>query len=120
LATLKCNKADFEKFLVKLMPDPSRPITADNSSTVRKSYETRMQTLIENRKQVMAVYEHGIQSMKITPSEDTWWGALNTITAWVDHVQASNNDRYAHILMGSGNQIKSRALSQIFAQEIMK
>lgn len=102
------------------MPDPSRPITADSNSTVRKSYETRIETVITNRKQFMSVHEHGIQSMKITPSEDTWWGALNTITAWVDHVQASNNDRYAHILLGGGNQIKSRALSQIVAQEIMK
>lgn len=120
LAKLKCNKGDFEKFLVKLMPDPSRPITADSSSTVRKSYETRMKTVIGNRKEVMGVHEHGIQSMKITPSEETWWGALNSITAWVDHVQASNNDRYAHILLGGGNQLKSRALSQIVAQDIIK
>ena len=79
-----------------------------------------MKTVIGNRKEVMDVHEHGIQSKNITPAEDSWWGALNTITAWVDHVQASNNDRYSHILLGGGNQIKSKALSQIVAQEITK
>lgn len=116
LAKLKCNKADFERFLIKLMPDPRKPITADSNTTVLKSYETRMETVIENRKQVMNVREYGIQSMNITPSDDTWWGALNSVTAWVDHVQTANNDRYAHILLGGGSQMKSRALSQIIAE----
>ena len=98
------------------MPDPRKPITADSNATVLKSYETRMETVIENRKQVMNVREYGIQSMNITPSDDTWWGALNSVTAWVDHVQTANNDRYAHILLGGGSQMKSRALSQIIAE----
>jgi phage/plasmid-like protein (TIGR03299 family) len=115
LSKMKCNKTDFEQFLDKLMPDIRRPITAESSSSVRKSHETRMKTLIETKEQVINVHEHGIQSMKIAPSDDTWWGALNTITAWVDHVQPSKNDRYAHILLGGGNQMKSKALSEIIA-----
>lgn len=113
LSKMNCNKTDFEQFLDKLMPDIRRPITTESSSSVLKSHETRMKTLIETKKLVTDVHEHGIQSMGIAPSDNTWWGVLNTITAWVDHVQSSKNDRYAHILLGGGNQMKSKALSEI-------
>ncbi len=113
LANTRCAPEDFQNFLVNLMPDPSRPRTADGNNAVRRAYETRMETIKKTRKQVYEVHLHGITSQNIEPAESTWWGALNSITAWVDHIQQTESDRYAHILLGSGAQLKSNALSKI-------
>ncbi len=80
-----------------------------------RAYETRMEAVVATRKQVTEVHQQGITQLllQIPPAEKTWWGALNTITAWVDHVQHTDTDRYAHILMGSGDRLKSAALKRI-------
>ena len=55
------------------------------------------------------VHYEGISERQPT-AEKTWWGALNTVTGWVDHVQATRGDRYAHILFGAGDRLKTSAL----------
>lgn len=64
---------------------------------------------------MLDVHENGIRHRDIPPAENTWWGALNSITGWVDHAQTTESDRYAHILLGSGDRLKSTALERIKA-----
>jgi phage/plasmid-like protein (TIGR03299 family) len=113
LAARKCSASDFDTFLNKLMPLPTKPVTVTGNSSVLRAYETRFETVVATRKEVTGVHINGITQRNIAPAEGTWWGALNSITAWVDHVQATDSDRYAHILMGSGDRIKSAALTRI-------
>jgi hypothetical protein len=63
----------------------------------------------------MGVRHEGVVTQGVQPEDKTWWGALNTVTAWVDHVQKTNADRYAHILFGEGDRIKTTALHRIQA-----
>lgn len=113
LSESRCNPKDFQAFLEMLMPDPAKPIRADEDTSVRRAHETRIETIQESREQIHDVHVNGIAAHDISPAEDTWWGALNSVTAWVDHVQKTDNDRYAHNLLGSGSQLKSRAMSRI-------
>lgn len=50
------------------------------------------------------------------PAEETLWGALNAVTAFVDHKQEINGDRYGHILFGSGATLKQKAYELALAQ----
>jgi phage/plasmid-like protein (TIGR03299 family) len=115
LADKSCSKEDFQGFLKKLMPDPTKPATANRNPTVLRGYETRMETILDTRKEVLGVHMDGIPSHNIPPAENNWWGALNSITAWSDHVQNTESDRYAHVLLGSGDKLKSSALTRIQA-----
>lgn len=54
--------------------------------------------------------------VKILPAEETLWGALNAVTAFVDHKQEINGDRYAHILSGSGAALKQKACELALGQ----
>ena len=47
--------------------------------------------------------------MSIPPEAPTWWGSLNAVTAWVDHVQIMEGSRYAHAMFGAGDRLKSAA-----------
>ena len=115
LAEKMCSKEDFQGFLKKLIPDTSKPATANQNPAVLRGYETRMDSLLATRKEIMDVHLEGIGDRNIAPAENNWWGALNTITAWSDHVQKTENARYAHILLGSGDKLKSAALNRIQA-----
>lgn len=113
LANKSCSKDEFHVFLKKLMPDPTKPATANRNPSVLRGYETRMETILATRGELLGVHLEGIPDREIPPAENNWWGALNTITAWSDHVQNTDNDRYVHILLGSGDKLKSSALSRI-------
>lgn len=115
LAATKCRQADFEAFLTKLMPDPAKPATASRNPSILRAHDTRMESVMASRREIMGVHVDGIPKQGIPPAEDSWWGALNTITGWVDHVQNTDGDRYAHILLGSGDRFKSAALTRIQA-----
>ena len=116
LAEAKCTKPEFQSFLSKLMPDPRMPATATKNVSVRRAHETRLKKLHITRAEITDVHLNGIATQDIPPAEDTWWGALNTLTGWVDHVQAIESDRYAHILLGSGDRFKSVTLRRIQAE----
>lgn len=116
LANAKCTQPEFQSFLSRLMPDPKLPVTAATNASVRRAHETRLKTLHQTRDEITDVHLNGIALQGIPPAEETWWGALNTLTGWVDHVQATESDHYAHILLGSGDRFKSMALTRIQAE----
>lgn len=115
LAAKACTKDEFKSFLKKLMPDPVKPATANRNPSVLRGYETRMETAVATRGELMGVHLEGIPSRDIAPAEDSWWGALNSVTAWSDHVQNTESERYAHILFGNGDRLKTTALTRIQA-----
>jgi hypothetical protein len=74
----------------------------------------RVQKITEARTSIGAVFAEGIcNGIKIPPAEETLWGALNAVTAFVDH---NNGDRYAHALFGSGATLKQKAYELAVAQ----
>lgn len=113
LASLNCKDEDFQSFLKKLIPDPTKPATAKSNTSVLRGYETRMETILATRQEIVSVHREGVLARNIPPAESTWWGALNSVTAWSDHVQETESDRYAHVLLGSGDKLKATALAKI-------
>ncbi len=110
LASKSCDDDAFGRFLMKLMPDLTKPLTAASNVKALQAWETRMQNLRAARERIECIRHEGIPERGIPPDEKNWWGALNAVTGWVDHVQETENDRYAHILFGGGDTLKSRAL----------
>lgn len=108
----RCLDDEFEKFLLKVMPDPKSPAAKPGSSAF-KAWLTRTETRKSERGEVLKIHREGISDRQIPPAESTWWGALNTFTAWVDHVQKTQSDRYAHALLGSGDTFKSQVLELV-------
>lgn len=115
LAGKPCSDEDFQSFLNRLLPDPTKPATANRNPSVLQGFETRMETIRNTRSEVMNVHQEGIPSRQIPPAESNWWGALNSVTAWSDHLQTTESDRYAHVLFGNGDKLKSAALTRIQA-----
>lgn len=115
LAEVACDDKAFEDCLAQLLPDPKRPVTAGQNLQVERAWQTRRANVQATRAQVMDVRREGIPAQGVPPEGKTWWGALNTLTGWVDHVQKTNADRYAHILFGEGDRIKTTALNRIQA-----
>ncbi len=50
--------------------------------------------------------------IKIEPAPKTWWGALNSVPARVDHASKIKGDRYANRLFSAGDRLKSNAYSR--------
>ena len=115
LAGKSCTDQEFQDFLKKLMPIPAKPATAHQNPAVLRAYETRSETILATRENILSVYHEGIPLLNIPPAESDWWSALNTITAWSDHLQNTESDRYAHILLGGGDRLKAAALARIQA-----
>jgi phage/plasmid-like protein (TIGR03299 family) len=115
LAAKPCDAQAFENFLKTLMPDLKKPTSAERDIRVKRAYETKMANLLRAREQIRKVRGEGIPKRGIPPDATTWWGALNTVTAWVDHLQETQSDRYAHNLVGSGDKLKSTALALVRA-----
>lgn len=114
LSQAACDDAAFEAFLAKLLPDPKRPASAGENRQVQRAYETLLRTAQKNRDELRQVHYEGIAERQPT-AEKTWWGTLNTVTGWVDHIQATRGDRYAHILFGAGDRLKTSALDLVQA-----
>ncbi len=115
LAQRRCDREAFKAFLCGVLPDPARPVTADRNLAVLRAYETRMENLRATRKEVERLFRDGVPHLKLTPAGETLWGAVNAVTAWIDHVQPIDGDRYAHVLLGNGDKLKTRALVQATA-----
>lgn len=77
---------------------------------MRKGHETRVESILTARRGIDSVFRRGIPEQRISPAGDNWWGALNAVTAWVDHVQEIKGDRFAHITFGSGDILKTTAI----------
>ena len=110
LSGARCTESDFRAFLAFLLPEPKRPATADQNPAARKGYETRVESILAARRGIDSVFMRGIPEQRISPAGDNWWSALNAVTAWVDHVQEINGDRFAHITFGVGDMLKGKAL----------
>ena len=120
LATEPCDDAAFAQFLNQLMPDPKQPAKQPDiaNTMARKAWVTRCQNLQQDRARILQIRNQGIPQQSIPGDEKTWWGAVNAITAWVDHVQEIKGSRYANNLFGAGDKLKTRAL--IKAQETVQ
>lgn len=113
LSVIRCSETAFGAWLEELMPDPAPPARAGVSAAVEKGYETRLASVRASRARIREIHGGGIPQQAIPAADPTWWGALNTVTAWVDHVQDTDSDRYAHILFGSGDRMKAAALERV-------
>jgi hypothetical protein len=49
----------------------------------------------------------------VPPADRTWWGALNSVTAWVDQVQEVNGDRFSHQMFGARDDLETKAYKDI-------
>jgi phage/plasmid-like protein (TIGR03299 family) len=97
-------------FIGKVVPLPSPPVGGQASETALKQYETKVQNLRIIREGIQNVFKNGFQNgLKIPSAPETLWGALNAVTAFVDHAQEIKGDRYAHILFGRGASLKQTA-----------
>jgi phage/plasmid-like protein (TIGR03299 family) len=107
----------FTSLVKALLPLPRPPARLQLNASVRRHYETRVDRITEARASIATVFAQGLSNgITIPPAEETLWGALNAITAFVDHKQEINGDRYAHILFGSGAALKRRAYELVLAQ----
>jgi phage/plasmid-like protein (TIGR03299 family) len=105
----------FSTYIEKLLPLPTAPSLDNPSPAIERTFETRMANIELMRFDIKSVYENGFQnSIKIEPAEPTLWGALNAVTAYVDHVQLFNYDKYAQIMFGKGDYLKQTAYNMAF------
>lgn len=111
LARAKCDDADFRRFLVDLLPDPQPPVGAAPDSVVAKAHATRIDTIDATRGAMTRVRREGIRARNLAPDLPTWWGAVNAVTAWTDHLQQVDGDRYAHVMFGTADRMKQKALA---------
>jgi phage/plasmid-like protein (TIGR03299 family) len=108
LAKRPCDDDAFRRFLAALVPDPA-PVSVDSSRATVGSYEARLAKAVEARAAIERIRVQGLSDRDIPADEPTWWGAVNAVTAWVDHAQAVKGDRYAHALFGAGDRMKTKA-----------
>jgi len=123
LVQAKCSDDAFAAFLKQLLPDPTRPASANANKAVERGFDTRTATIAEQRDQIMAVHLSGHNvpdqpKIVISPAEKNWWGGLNSITAWVDHVSEVDGDRYANAMFGGGDRLKTVAYQKILAEAV--
>lgn len=121
LAAAKCNEDDFKRFLAKVLPVPAPPSTAPVNQAAVRAHATREIKVLASRQQVLNAHLRGYvdptsPGVRQPPADPTWWGALNSVTAWVDHLQEVDGDRYAHIMFGGGDEMKAKALSEAIAE----
>jgi len=77
----------FEQLVSRLLPLPAPPASAASRAT-RRQYETRLDRIRETRRSLLGVFANGINNgFSVPPAERTIWGALNSVTAFVDHQQ---------------------------------
>ena len=118
LVQAKCSDDAFAEFLKLLLSDPIRPATANANKAVERGFDTRTATIAEQRDQIMALHLSGHTvldrpNVVISPAQKNWWGGLNSITAWVDHVSEVDGDRYANAMFGGGDRLKTVAYQKI-------
>jgi len=121
LVHAKCSDNTFAAFLKKLLPDPTRPVTADTNVAVERGFDTRTHTIAAQRNEIMRVHTEGHKlpvdsNFVIAAAEKNWWGGLNSITAWVDHVSEIEGDRYANVMFGGGDRLKTVAFQKILKE----
>jgi phage/plasmid-like protein (TIGR03299 family) len=100
----------FQMFLEQLIPLPPPLLAPQTDERRRRLRETHARKVEATHTAMREVFTAGITNGFLVPAaEKTLWGALNTVTAFVDHRQAVDGDRYAHSLFGSGAVLKQKA-----------
>jgi phage/plasmid-like protein (TIGR03299 family) len=115
LAEMACDEEAFIRFLERVLPVPAAPLSASRNPAVAQAHATKSANIQASRAGVMSVHYAGytdplVPKVRHGPATASWWGALNSITAWVDHIQTVDGDRYAHQIFGGGSDIKTKAL----------
>ncbi|SPK72660.1 conserved protein of unknown function [Cupriavidus taiwanensis] len=120
MAAAACDDAAFKRFLERLLPDPMPPASAATNTAVAQAYATRLDNIRASRQAMFDVRREGCRQregkLQVPAEAETWWGALNAVTAWVDHVQAVKGSVFAHQMFGAGNDLKSSAYARIRSQ----
>jgi len=120
MSNTRCDDAAFGRFLATLVPDPKAPANLASNLALAQAYETRLQTAQAARAAIREIRKHGcrqrLTDQPVPPGDGSWWGALNAVTAWVDHVQTVEGSAYAHQLFGAGDTLKSLAYARIQAE----
>jgi phage/plasmid-like protein (TIGR03299 family) len=111
LAAARCGDEAFDRFLRTLLPDPKSPAGGPAGSAQQRAHATRTATLEGYRAAIRGIRTVGLQPLSLEPDPPTWWGAVNAVTGWVDHVQPLQGDRYAHAMLGAGDRLKRTALA---------
>lgn len=121
---IEFDRDQFRGFNDRLFPIPKPPARMLLDRRLQRQYETRIKGITATRLAVVKVFTDGLgQGLVLPPAEETLWGALNSVTAFVDHAQEIRGDRYAHILFGSGAELKRRAFAQalyLLPKELVK
>jgi phage/plasmid-like protein (TIGR03299 family) len=101
---------EFRGFLERLLPFPPPLASSLVDKRRHRFHDARVNHVAETHEAIKRVFLEGIKNgVSVPPAEETLWGAFNTITAFVDHVQPIEGDRYAHSLFGSGAALKQKA-----------
>ncbi len=101
---------EFQAFLERLFPLPPRLTSPQADERRQRLREARVRKIEVTHAAIREVFTAGIgNGFSVPPAEETLWGALNAITAFVDHRQTVDGDRYAHSLFGSGAALKQKA-----------
>ena len=116
LATLPLDDEAFRRFLWRILPEPAVPAAAGTNPSAARAHATRVENLEQARTDIVRVRSDGIPGHGVPPEPTTWWGAVNAVTAWVDHLRPVSGDRYAHALFGVGDRLKSMAYLQAVAE----
>ena len=102
--------ASMKEFIQKLVPLPKQPIGARATPRALKRYETTVENVKAIQTGIQTIFNEGFQNgISIAPASPTVWGALNSVTAFVDHAQKIKGDRYAHSIFGKGATMKHAA-----------
>jgi hypothetical protein len=125
LAEARCTEDSFVRFLNKLLPDPTKPATAATNATVARAHATRAASVKAAREQVFKAHTDGfadafVVGRHIPAAPDTYWGALNSFTGWVDHLQRIQGDRFAHVMFGTGDELKTSAFALALSETAPK
>lgn len=116
-----CDAEAFSGFIRKLLPLPAEPARGSSRQT-RVAFESRRANVLADYAALSRVFDSGYSepwgSKAVQPpAERTFWGALNAVTAWVDHVREVDGDRFANVTFGAGASLKSRAFEAAVEQE---
>lgn len=105
-----CDDAEFRRFVETLLPEPAPPAGASPGSPAGKAHATRVAAIRDSRNVIAQLRRDGIPALGVPPEPRNWWGSINAVTGWVDHVQHAKGARIAHALFGAGDRIKCRAV----------
>ena len=116
LQAASCDDEAFARFLRVLLPDPAMPGGAAPESPPTKAWRTRVENLRVDRQTIARIRRVGVPDADVPPDPATWWGSVNAVSAWTDHVQRIGGHRYAHALFGAGDRLKRRAIELAVVQ----